>query len=105
MRASLILFTISAVVVLTSMPVLANPTMLPKHPGYPIQEAVDPLTGQSLANDPGQLNATGNNALIQAVSFDDTRVMQSLSPNSNEQEAREKLGTDAPQKAREPKSK
>jgi hypothetical protein len=98
MRASPILFTISAVVVLTSMPVLANPTMLPKHPGYP-------MTGQSLANDPGQLNATGNNALIQAASFDDTRVMQSLSPNSNEQEAREKLGTGAPQKAREPKSK
>ena len=36
----------------------ANPSMLPKHPGYPAA-GTDPVNGQSTANDPGQGNAVG----------------------------------------------
>ena len=95
MKAFLIVFTILAFAAITSMPVSANPATLPKHPGYPMDKAVDPVTGQSLANDPGQSNATGEKALAEAATFDDTHVMQSLSSNPNEQEVREKLGAAA----------
>jgi len=72
--------------------VLANPTMLPKHPGYPMGKAVDPVSGQSLANDPGQTNATGENSLAQAAAFDDVHVRQSLSINQDDQRLLEKPG-------------
>jgi hypothetical protein len=105
MKTSLIFFTILAVVVLTSAPVSANPATLPKHPGYPMDKAVDPVTGKSLANDPGQSNAIGNKALMEAAAFDDTHVMQSLSSNPNEQEIREKLGTVVQPNVKEPSMK
>jgi hypothetical protein len=91
MKTSLILLTILAVLVLTSAPAAANPTMLPKHPGYPMDKATDPVKGQSLANDDGQKNATGDNALMEAAAFEDTHVMQSLSASPNEQEIRNKV--------------
>jgi hypothetical protein len=97
MKTSLIFFTILAVLVLTSAPVSANPATLPKHPGYPMDRAVDPVMGKSLANDPGQSNATGNKALVEAAGFDNTHVMQSLSPNPNEKEVMENSGASAPQ--------
>ena len=96
MKTSLIFFTILAVIVLTSAPALPNPATLPKHPGYPMGKAVDPVTGKSLANDPGQSNATGKKALMEAAVFDDTHVMQSLSPNPNEKEVMEYGGASAP---------
>jgi hypothetical protein len=102
MKTSLIVFTILAVMVLTSAPASANPALLPKHPGYPMGKVVDPVTGQSLANDPGQSNATGNKALMEAAAFDDTHVMQSLSSTPAEQEIRDKLGSNAPQEAQKP---
>lgn len=105
MKTSLILLTILAVVLFTSLSASANPATLPKHPGYPMGKAVDPVTGQSLANDPGQSNAIGNTALMEAAAFDDTHVMQSLSFNPNEQELREKGGAGAPPKAQEPNKK
>lgn len=46
---------------------LANPATLPGYPGYPMGEAVDPVKGQSLANDPGQNNAVGDKALNEAA--------------------------------------
>ncbi len=105
MKTSLILLTILAFVVLTSVAASANPATLPKHPGYPMGKAVDPVTGQSLANDPGQSNATGEKALTEAAAFDDTHVMQSLSSNPNEQEIREKLDAGAPPTVQEPSMK
>lgn len=102
MKTSLTFFTILAVVVLTSAAVSANPATLPKHPGYPMDKAVDPVMGQSLANDPGQSNAMGSKALMEAASFDDTHVMQSLSSNPNEQELREKLSAGAQPNVKEP---
>jgi hypothetical protein len=55
-------------------------------------KAVDPISGQSLANDPGQNNATGENSLAQAAAFDDVHVQQSLSINQNDQRLLEKPG-------------
>jgi hypothetical protein len=91
MKTILVLFT-GFIVLLTISLVLANPTMLPKHPGYPMGKAVDPVSGQSLANDPGQSNATGENSLAEASKFDDVHVKQSLSINENDQRLLEKPG-------------
>lgn len=63
---------------------LANPAMLPKHPGYPSKEAISPVTGQPLANDPGQTNAGGEKALKEAAAFDDARSVQQLVDPNNE---------------------
>ena len=105
MKTSLVLLTIMAVVLFTSVSASANPATLPKHPGYPMDKAVDPIAGQPLANDPGQSNAMGNDALMEAAAFDDTHVMQSLSSNPNEQELREKSGPGAAPKVQEPNMK
>ncbi|MBI3357803.1 MAG: hypothetical protein HY038_13730 [Nitrospirae bacterium] len=95
MKTSLILFILFiafAVVFLASALVFANPDMLPKHPGYPMGKAVDPVKGQSLANDPGQSNATGENSLNKAAAFDDSHSKQNLSINLNDQRLLEKPG-------------
>lgn len=103
MKTSFILLTILAIVPLMSAPASANPATLPEHPGYPMGKAVDPVKGQSLANDPGQSNATGVKALIEASASDDVHVMQSLSYNPNEQEIRGKSGTGVLPNAQDPK--
>ena len=54
----------------TALCAYANPSMLPKHEGYPMGKATDPVTGKSLGNDPGQKNATGAKALEQAIGHD-----------------------------------
>jgi hypothetical protein len=63
---------------------LANPAMLPKHPGYPMGKAVSPVTGQPLANDPGQTNAAGEKAALEAAAFDDSHVVQNLVDLNNQ---------------------
>ena len=63
---------------------LANPAMLPKHPGYPAGNAVSPVTGQPLANDPGQPNAFGEKAVLEAASAEDAHVSQTLIYPNNE---------------------
>jgi hypothetical protein len=92
MKTSLILIATFAVVLLTISPAVANPDMLPKHPGYPMGKAVDPVKGQPLANDPGQTNATGENSLAQAAAFDDVHSKQSLLSNQSDQRLLEKPG-------------
>jgi hypothetical protein len=92
MKASLVPFAVFAVVALAASPALANPSMLPKHPGYPMGQAVDPVKGQPLANDPGQTNATGEKSLTEAAVFDDVHVKQNLSINQNDQRLIEKPG-------------
>ncbi len=92
MKTSRLLATASAVMLLAVSPAFANPDMLPKHPGYPMGKAVDPVTGQSLANDPGQTNATGAGSLANAAAFDDGHSMQSLPVDRNNQRIIEKPG-------------
>ena len=69
----------------------ANPSMLPKHDGYPMGKATDPVSGKPLSNDPGQHNATGTKALEQAAMFDDQHSQQHLS-NANDGRVLEKPG-------------
>jgi len=45
MKISLMLFSVFAAVLFTISLVLANQTTLPKHPGYPMGKAVDPVKG------------------------------------------------------------
>jgi hypothetical protein len=45
----------------------ANPSLVPDHPGYPMNEAKSPVSGVSTANDPGQENFYGQKALNAAT--------------------------------------
>lgn len=92
MKTSTIVLLATAVVPLTISLVLANPSMLPKHPGYPMGKAVDPVTGRSLANDPGQANAKTQEALRDAAIFDDGHSRQNLLFNQNDERLLEKPG-------------
>ncbi len=71
--------------------VLANPALLPKHPGYPSGKAVSPVTGQSLANDTGQHNLGGDKALVESVQASDNHTTQKLQDENN-QRIKEKHG-------------
>lgn len=92
MKTSRIVVAASAVLLLAISSAFANPDMLPKHPGYPMGNAIDPVKGQSLANDPGQTNATGAGSLASAAVFDDSHSKQSLSINHDNQRILEKPG-------------
>lgn len=61
----------------------ANPSMLPKHSGYP---------ASGFANDTGQANAVGDDALASAAKFDDSHSMQNLSINQNNKRGLAKPG-------------
>jgi hypothetical protein len=62
---------------------MANPALLPKHEGYPSGNAVSPVTGQPLANDPGRTNATGEKALVEAAAAEDAHITQNLADENN----------------------
>lgn len=49
--------------------VLANPALLPKHPGYPGATAQSPVNGQSTSNDPGQTSLGGEQAMLQSAEY------------------------------------
>ncbi|MFO0698811.1 MAG: hypothetical protein U0236_06250 [Nitrospira sp.] len=92
MKTSTISRTTLTVGLLTGSLAFANPAMLPKHPGYPMDKAVDPVIGQSLANDPGQVNANHEQALTNAAIVDDGHSKQSLLLNQNDERLLEKPG-------------
>jgi hypothetical protein len=92
MKTSALVLFATAVVPLMVTLAIANPAMLPKHPGYPMGKAVDPVTGQSLANDPGQASARNEEALTKAAIFDDSRSKQNLLFNQNDERLLEKPG-------------
>ena len=62
----------------------SNPAMLPKHPGYPAGRDLSPVTGQPLANDPGQLNLTVEQSTIGGAAAEDAHVVQRLRDSENE---------------------
>jgi hypothetical protein len=45
---------------------MANPALLPKHPGYPMKNDGSPVNGQPTANDPGQHDGHGDAAILQS---------------------------------------
>jgi hypothetical protein len=75
--------TVSGVLFALSM-ASANPSLLPKHEGYPMKNSGSPVTGQPTANDPGQTNASGEKAELKAAAFDDSHVQQNLMKMDNE---------------------
>ena len=75
----------------------ANPAMLPKHPGYPIGKPVDPVRGQSLANDPGQTNAYGEKAAIEAAGAATDHTTQKLMDPNNQRLKKSKGAGQLPQ--------
>ncbi len=74
--------TISGVLFALSM-ASANPSLLPKHEGYPMKNSGSPVTGQPTANDPGQTNASGEKAELKAAAFDDNHAQQNLHNSDN----------------------
>ena len=89
MTAPLLAGAVMSVCMVTN--VLANPSLLPKHEGYPMGKAIDPVTGKPLSNDPGQTNASGDKALQKAAMADDPHVKQQLF-NQTDQRIVEKPG-------------
>ena len=75
--------TVSGVLFALSM-ASANPSLLPKHEGYPMMNSGSPVTGQPTANDPGQTNASGEKAELKAAASDDKHVQQNLMKTDNE---------------------
>ena len=55
-------------------------------------KTIDPVTAQSLANDPGQANARNNEALSNSALFDEGRSKQHLLFNQNDERLLEKPG-------------
>ena len=58
--------TVSGVLFALSM-ASANPSLLPKHEGYPMKNSGSPVTGQPTANDPGQSDAHGESTLMKSA--------------------------------------
>ncbi|NOT21369.1 MAG: hypothetical protein HOP22_01395 [Nitrospiraceae bacterium] len=74
--------TVSGVFFALSM-ASANPSLLPKHEGYPMKNSGSPVTGQPTANDPGQSDARGENSL-QKSADSVKNAQQSLMKADNE---------------------
>lgn len=75
MNRKLLTISIIGSVVFGSTLVMGNPSMLPNHPGYPMGDAKDPVTGQSVANDPGQSPPSQGESLQQAGAFHDAHAI------------------------------
>ena len=54
---------------------LANPSMLPTHPGYP--------SGGEFANDTGQKNLTYSQSMLEAATSGDTNMIPTLMDQNN----------------------
>ncbi len=96
MKRGLAILTTFAAAALCGSLAFGNPSMLPKHPGYPIGNPVDPVHGQALGNDQGQNNAFGTEAAIEAASYHDKDSRQSLEQNLNDERLLEKQAGQLP---------
>jgi hypothetical protein len=94
----------TAVISLAAGPAFANPAMLPKHEGYPMGKATDPVTDKPLSNDPGQRNASGEKALQQSAMADEAHTRQQLR-NESDQRILEKPGAGVLPKVQGPQIK
>jgi hypothetical protein len=75
MKKTLMAIALVMSVVLIGSLAFSSPALLPKHPGYPMGEFKDPVSGMPTANDPGQLAPSPVDALKAAAEFDDARVV------------------------------
>ena len=74
--------TVSGVLFALSM-ASANPSLLPKHEGYPMKNSGSPVTGQPTANDPGQSDARGESSLMKSADSI-KNAQQTLTKKDNE---------------------
>lgn len=102
MKASFYISVLLVTGALGATMAMGNPGLLPQHPGYPMGKATDPVSGQSLANDPGQASAGGESALIKAAALSDRNLSQQLAPDDQDQRLSEKPGVDVQPKGQGP---
>ena len=81
--------TVSGVLFALSM-ASANPSLLPKHEGYPMKNSGSPVTGQPTANDPGQSDARGEATLMKSA--ESIKSAQQNLHNSNNERVAESQG-------------
>lgn len=72
----------------------ANPSMVPDHPGYPMKASKSPVSGVPTANDPGQENLYGQEALNAATKefTEDLKTRRSGIMGANESESQKQMG-------------
>ncbi len=99
MKKFLMVSAIVISVVLMGSLAFGSPALLPKHPGYPMGEFKDPVTGMATANDPGQQAPSPEEALKAAAAFDDPRVVNTA------KEIRPNIVHDFMEKGKAPDSK
>ena len=75
MKKLLMVSALAISILLSGSWALSSPALLPKHPGYPMGEFKDPVSGAPTANDPGQTAPSPDEALEAAAAFDDQRVV------------------------------
>ena len=85
------LLTVSVTLLVCVSLAWANPALLPKHEGYPMDKATSPVTGQALTNDPGQQIVAVDKALTEAAASEDAHVTQKLT-NPDDKRLIEKPG-------------
>jgi hypothetical protein len=66
MKKFIIGMVLALCVVFAGTMAIANPGMLPAHPGYPMSAAKSPVTGQLVANDPGEAPPSVDESLKEA---------------------------------------
>jgi hypothetical protein len=66
MKKFIIGMVLALCVVFAGTMAIANSGMLPAHPGYPMSAAESPVTGQPVANDPGEAPPRVEESLKQA---------------------------------------
>ncbi len=82
MPTSKSIILLASVVLFSASLALANPALLPKHPGHPMAKGVDPVTGQPLTHDTGQQANPKDSALQEAARFHDRESVQNLSTDA-----------------------
>lgn len=78
MRYIVITLILTAGVIICGPSVLANPSMLPDHPGYQMGAAVDPVQGLSVANDPGRSALDVSTAAREAAAYHDVDAINNV---------------------------
>ncbi len=72
-----LIFLSVGLVVASSSPAWGNPSMIPQHPGYPMHDAKDPVTGLSVANDAGQPSLPYKLSVEEGAVYHDKESVQS----------------------------
>ncbi|MGD9852845.1 MAG: hypothetical protein AB7T38_16460 [Nitrospirales bacterium] len=79
-RLSVVTMVFTSLFLICSL-ALGNPSLLPRHPGYPMADSKDPVLGVPTANDPGEQAPSPKEALKQAAQFHDAHAMNPMKEN------------------------